>query len=74
MRDDHSHHRTAAASARRKLAENLINSVGRSGAIHACYENLWYGALDVILEQPATDWTRPVQILPRGAARRGEPG
>ncbi len=63
MHNDHDHPHPAA-SARRKLAENLINSVGRSGAIHACYENLWYGTLDVILEQPTTDWNRAVQILP----------
>ncbi len=73
MHNDQNHHQ-AAASARRKLAENLINSVGRSGAIHACYENLWYGALDVILEQTATNWSRPVQILPGMAPRRSEPG
>lgn len=74
MRNDHDRDQRAGASARRKLAEKLINSVGRSGAIHACYENLWYGTLDVILERPATDWTRPVRILPGQTPRHSERG
>ena len=31
------------------LAESLIASLGQDGAIHACYENLWHGVLEYLL-------------------------
>ena len=34
----------------RKLAENLIRSLGMDGAIDACFQNDWIGTLEVILK------------------------
>lgn len=49
MINDHTMSSIGTRSPHWKLANDLLEAVGKDAAIYACYQNLWYGTLSVIL-------------------------
>ncbi len=45
----------APADEQQRLAEVLIDCLGREGAIFACQANAWDGVLDFVLSHPSTE-------------------
>jgi len=45
------HHAGTYSAKNCSFADKLVRSLGLDGAIVACFENSWYGTLDIILSQ-----------------------
>lgn len=41
---------SARGNGQRELADALVATLGRDGAIHACQGNAWYGVLQLVLD------------------------